>query len=321
MQHFDFDRKRDFGALIEDAFKVNLKYLGGLLKYLLIFVAPLMIASSIILAPLVLDFQTSFGAIAAGGGMDSPQAMLDAFSGLINWRLFLTMAIGLIAGPVGFLIVTGFYNHVREHRTEPDNQWMISFILGNLGKMIGLYLLLGILYFGLIIVFVFLLSMMVDTSGGSTQGIAAAVGMIFLVMVPFFCLITFLAVRISLSPIALVTDSEGITESIRTSWKLTKGSFWKIFGAIIVVSMAVGLLIGFVGMAIGAVLLIGGLPADSLGYVTTTQITNNLLNLLSVPFIYSILILMYYSFRPGKGGMEGMIDEIGADDFFGNNDE
>jgi len=98
-------------------------------------------------------------------------------------------------------------------------------------------------------------------------GALAPAGLVFLVLIP--CVI-FAAVRLIPVSAVIVAENRGPIAAIVRSWALTRGSFWKIFGFVIVVgivgavvSIVSDLLFGFIDLAIGqgksgVVSLLGG---------------------------------------------------------------
>jgi hypothetical protein len=315
METFDFDRKRDFGAIIEDSFKVGIQYLAPMLKYLLIFVAPLVIINALVIGAWLKQYTSALEelmpVIMSGGGSDI-DTIMSIYGNLISWRPFVSMVIGIFTSSIAFLTVLGFYNHVRENNTIPEMQDMQKAIFSNLGRVIGQYLVLG-----LFIMLGFLAISLVI-------GIVASLGLNILTVllsiagVLFFIYAIF---KLMLAAIFLVTENQGIIESIRSSWSYTTGHWWKLFGGLIIVAMALGIGVSIVALALTSILSIAGMNPLSTSYLTASTVITNLFNLLTYPFIYAVPILLYYSLRPGraKGAAEDMIDQIGSDEFFGDN--
>lgn len=317
METFDFDRSRDFGALIEDAFKTGIKYIAHLLKYLLIFVGPLMVINAFIMGPWLQEYTTlvqEIIPILMSGGSGDVDSIMSMYSSLASWRLLAGMVVGIFSTSFAFLTVLGFYNHVREHNTLPEMQDIQSVIFGNLGKFIGLYIVTGLLIMLFFIAVALVLGIIGSLGFGTVAGIFGIAAFLFYIYAIF---------KLILSPVFMVTENQGIIESLRSSWAATTGIWWKVFGGIIIVAMAVGLAVGIVGAVLTSILAIGGMSPLSTSYLTASTVISNLLGLLTYPFVYAVPILLYYSLRPGKaaGGPDDMIDQIGADEFFGEEKE
>lgn len=316
MENLDFDRKRDFGALIEDAFKFGLKFVGPMLKFLLIFVGPLVVLNAFLIGNFMQGYMQMIQGAILGGGASDPTQILEMMSGLFGWRFFVGAIVGIIAGVVGFLTVVGFYNHVREHGTEPTMQDMQTAIFGNVGKLIGQYLVVVAAAIVISIVFsivVGILGGLLGSAGGAIAGILSIAFLVFAI---------YAGIKLSLGSTVLASTTEGIVESLRTSWAITTGHWWKIFGAFIIIAIALWLLMALVGGAFTAVLAMMGMNPLEGSFFTISSIVTGLLSLVTYPFLYAVPVLMYYSLTPGKakGGVDDMIDQIGADEFFGDND-
>ncbi|MEZ4687137.1 MAG: hypothetical protein R3B47_14030 [Bacteroidia bacterium] len=311
METFDFDRNRDFGALIEDTFKLGLRHIAPLLKYLVIFVGPLMVLNAFLMGAWMQGYMAMVQEVMAGG-MDDPTAVLTQFSGLFGFRFFLGMVVSLVAVAVTYLLVLGYYNYQRENNAEPSMQDIQNAIFSNIGRLIGFYFVFGLLFSVGFAVLAFIVVLLAS--------ISSALSAILMIGLGVFALYAY--VKLALAPIILITEGKGIMDSLRTSWELTTGHWWKLFGGIIIVSLAVGLLVAVVSGAISAILAITGMSPLSSSYLTTSTVISNLISLVGYPFNLGVPILMYYTLRPGraKGGADDMIDQIGADEFFGDNE-
>lgn len=305
MENLDFDRKRDFGSLLEDSFKYGFQFLGSLLKYLLIYVGPLVIATGLVLGSWMQEYtqfmqEELMGAIQSGnGGADLAMQIVDQFSG---WRFAVGMVLSAIASILGMLIVAVFFQTYRVENREPTADEMQQGVLSHLGKGLGVYILFIL---GLIVV-VAVLAGIVSLLGG-IGGIFAFVG---------YLAVIYIGVRLSLVIPALVSAEMTVMDALKTSWKISPGKFWYIFGGVVIISLALGLLVGLVGLAVASILSLAGISALSTTYHTATQVISGLLGLLSYPFLYGLISLAYFTLKPGqaKGGATDLIDAIGQED-------
>jgi hypothetical protein len=115
--------------------------------------------------------------------------------------------------------------------------------------LVAVSLLIALVTFVVIVVSVTVAALLVAVGGagfallGVPLAIAGVLGAIYL------------SVRLSLAPCALVLEKVGVRDSLRRSWTLVKGDWWRVFG----ISVLTFLIAGFVGVLIQA-------PFELFGY-------------------------------------------------------
>lgn len=77
-------------------------------------------------------------------------------------------------------------------------------------------------------------------------GLAAAGILLALWLLALVPLYVWLAVKLCFGPVELVARSMGIGSAIASSWRLVRGSWWRILGILLVVAIVLGLLSGLV---------------------------------------------------------------------------
>jgi hypothetical protein len=151
---------------------------------------------------------------------------------------------------------------------------------------------------------------------GFTGGAPAAGG---LVVVAVLCLVLvwiWLGIRLVLATPALVLEDLGVVASLRRSWRLTPGLFWRIFGILFVS----GLLISIVQYVLSLAFQLGGMllgfAVGSMGTGQTTDVVAGVVTIgasvlgsllsgvVTQPFMAAVLALIYTDARIRKEGFD-----------------
>jgi hypothetical protein len=102
----------------------------------------------------------------------------------------------------------------------------------------------------------------------------------------------YVAVRFTVASQAAVLERQGVTDSLRRSWNLVEGNWWRVFGIVIVVTILVGVLETIAGRVVGAI------AGDVLG----TGLSTAVVGILIQPIQAIALTLLYYDLRIRKEG-------------------
>lgn len=181
---------------------------------------------------------------------------------------------------------------------------------GMIPRLVGLCL---ILFIPVVIVFAALITLIIVAFD---QGSNFAGGVGIFAMVIALVAMAYVGVRLALATPALVLEELGVMRSLRRSWALTAGRFWRTLGVLFVASMIVGVVqqvLGFgfqlVGAALGVAFTstIGGDGSDvALAAVVfgVTIIGTLLASLLAQPFLAAVGALLYTDARIRKEGFD-----------------
>lgn len=197
----------------------------------------------------------------------------EAFATLVVWSIggiflqyFLFRTISLSATIVA---VGDAYQNER-----PDWRRVLSATLPHLPALLGWALLSGVLL----------------------------LGSIFLLLIPclglfiWLSLLIFLSVRLLLVPQVVIAERVGLFQALGRSWELTKGTFWRAFGAVVlfvVLLSVIALLVTTMANALAA-----GLFGESAGVtVAVAQGISTLAGLLTTPLAYIGFTLLYYDYQ------------------------
>ena len=179
-------------------------------------------------------------------------------------------------------------------------------------------LLIGIIEF-VVIVLVLLVFMIpfflvvVNTASArsydsASAGIGGALSIIFLMIVALIVVACFFTVKFAFTSSAVVLEGLGPVDAIKRSWSLSKGSFWRILGRILLIGVVIGLISSVLGAVVGAILGVGASAADSVGMlVAFSAFVSALLSAVVIPVQSSFYTLMYLDERMRKENLAPMI--------------
>lgn len=127
--------------------------------------------------------------------------------------------------------------------------------------VIGTQLLTGLLLGGLLLAGYLVIAVVVAVSvagsfGDGGSGAAGVLGIVFAVLLGLALVagVLFFTVRLSLAPSATVLERTSPGTAIGRSWRLVRGSWWRVFG----ITLLVGVIVGMVQQIVQYVLLIIG---------------------------------------------------------------
>jgi hypothetical protein len=125
-----------------------------------------------------------------------------------------------------------------------------------------------------------------------------------------------LGVRLALATPALVLEDLGIVRSLRRSWGLTSGLFWRTFGILAVSSLLIGIVqyilslvlqIGGMLLAMAAASMLAGNGSDAAAGVAAVAASAGggiVSGILTQPFIAAVTALLYTDSRIRKEGFD-----------------
>lgn len=145
-----------------------------------------------------------------------------------------------------------------------------------------------------------------STDFDSAASIIVAVLAVLVVVVVAFVLATFVGVKMSLAPAALVLENLSVIESMKRSWSLTRGFFWRILGIMLLAQIIVGIIAGMVGNILGIVqaVALASAPGAWGVVVAVGAFIISLLQAVTVPFTAAVTALLYIDTRMRKEGLD-----------------
>lgn len=316
MQATPFQAPLGLGQLLDRVFRLYRLRFGKLVLTAAIFFVPLAVFSALLLGVAMSSY---FGLLF--NAMDLPTLDEEAIfraSGTTIGLSLLVAGVALILGGLAFLAtlaqadasVNGKELSVRASVRAGLSRFWAFVGLSLLTALITTGVVLAIYFGAIIVVLIFAgliagLSALTEGSGFVAVGavllmVALVFGLIFVMLLP----IAFLTTRWFVAPVVILTERCGPVSALRRSWRLTEGSFWRLFGLLIlmavlnsvVLSLPLSLIQFFAVILLTSQMLgaVNGVLAG-LGY---------LVSILWYPFLALTLVLVYYDLRVRKENLD-----------------
>nr|WP_284290087.1 hypothetical protein [Angustibacter aerolatus] len=201
---------------------------------------------------------------------------------------------------------------------KPSVGEVVRRMLPRVWAVIGVSLLSGFVLLALYAV-VALPAVLLFVAGSTVGGVVAVlVGLLVLVLLG-----PFLWVRLAFAGPALLLENIGVWASLRRSWRLSVGSWWRCFGILLLTAIIAGAVGGLVtapfaviGSVLGAVSATNadvslstsqviGTVLQNLGSVVATTIT--------APFSAAVVALLYIDLRMRREGLDVALARAAAE--------
>ncbi|MGV8151977.1 MAG: glycerophosphoryl diester phosphodiesterase membrane domain-containing protein [Candidatus Nanoarchaeia archaeon] len=211
----------------------------------------------------------------------------DYLSGVQKSLYFLFLVISLIFSLMLSVIVIYFSVYSK------DGKMSFSYAFRNSIKYLGRYVGITLMYILFVILGLIGLGLIILINLGLWNSSITSIKVLLVIFDILFAIAIFLfaiyaGVRLYFSYYAAFMENKGVIDSIKKSWSISKGKFWKIFGNLLLFFLIVICML----IALSAVFFILGIAMSpfvkdqfSLGY----NFAMDILNLISST-IYSILI-------------------------------
>ncbi|MFP4435835.1 MAG: glycerophosphoryl diester phosphodiesterase membrane domain-containing protein [Chloroflexaceae bacterium] len=185
--------------------------------------------------------------------------------------------------------------------------------LGRMAALVGATLVLALIFlvvFGLLSGC--LIGIIVAMSAGAGQNesgsIFLAVFMFFGILGMFFLtlLITaFFIVRLMFFPQMIVLEKHGPLDGLSRSWQLVRGSFWRVLGTVLLISLLVQILVIIPGLISGGVIgFVFSDPQDFAIQQSLSTLVGYITQILFLPISIIAYTLLYYDLRVRKEGYD-----------------
>lgn len=311
-ESFSFPQPLGVGELIDRAFRLYRKRFGILLLTAAILLIPYAIISGLTMGSAMvgyIDLIENIGSQAP----DSPEELFTemglpfmSFMGTI----FLISILGLLVNGLATLSLT------RQEIAGLNDEKMtvmqgLRAGLNRLGSYIGLIFLGIAAFIGVLLIFGLIVGLFaLLTSGGGGGSDAAIAGGVVGFMCLYFILILvaiYFAVRWSVVIPVMVEQKLGPIDSLRTSWRLTNGNFWRTFLFSIVLSILGAIIVSVPAAIISqlGLLLLGQLENMFVMQSVSTAVSS-LFSVVWIPLYTTAYLMYYYDLRVRNEGFDLM---------------
>lgn len=304
-------RQLGLGELLDESFKLFRSNFIAFVAMTALVMVPYQIINYLIQLP----FQDAVAGLAPqlqGQNPFATQTPFELFGGLVFWYLGL-IGVALLYAVLFQPLLEGALTHaISERFLGNPSSVGASFGAGlrRIPALVGARLipvLLGSVLFGAIIA-IFALGLLalsrnlVDGSGSSTASIVALGSAGVLLLLGLSVIAGLLFIRILFTAQCIMVEGLGPWQSIKRSWNLTGGYFWRTLGYVIVIGLLV-----FVLTALPTALFsapIGLLGLDRRLQLLLTTIVSTLVTVVATPFSLITYTLMYFDLRIRKEGYD-----------------
>ena len=240
------------------------------------------------------------------------------FSGILSTFVgsFASQVVGLLLTALATTILTGLLivavsRSVLGRIATPGEVWERT--RGRILPLIGQTLLITlitivadiiILVIGVVLIVIIAASVTGPDPGAGAIVITLLAALALTVIV--FIAAAFLVVRLSLAPAALMLENTGVVEGIGRSWALTRGSFWRVLGILVLAGLITGIVNGMLSFGLGLIfgVVALGLPAAQPLVTALTMLLTSILSALVLPFTAAVTALTYIDLRMRGEGLD-----------------
>ncbi|WP_127131845.1 glycerophosphoryl diester phosphodiesterase membrane domain-containing protein [Georgenia sp. SYP-B2076] len=236
-------------------------------------------------------------------GAATPEALGAISAGSVLGYLFSSLAISIASVVLTGLLIISVSQSVIGRVVSAKELW--EHAKGQAWRLIGLTLLLTLLSIALVAVVGVVIALLIAGVSASGSGAGAAVaGLVgFLLVLAALVVAAFFTVRLGIAAPALMLERTGIIPSIRRSWSLTSGNFWRIFGALALAAIIVTIITSVLTIPISVVTAFLG-PQAVVASAIVTYVLSAVVSALTTPFFSAVLALVYVDVRMRKEGLD-----------------
>ena len=134
----------------------------------------------------------------------------------------------------------------------------------------------------------------------ASTGLGVGVGI--LLGIAALVLVVWVSIRLLLAPVALMLETAGVVTSMRRSWTLVRGAWWRTFGIYLLGSILAGIVSSVLAVPftiVGAILSLGSIQNGTLplGYTLSVSLATLVSSIVVIPFTSGIVSLLYIDRR------------------------
>lgn len=291
----------ELGDVVGGALKIYRARFGLFLKLL---VMPFLISALV-----VIGYSVAVGAMVAGNprGIQNGTLSGPLVAATVIFYLVMIALSLLVYVYQGRTVIAGL--DLATGRTEPTSANLAERTTGLFGRLVMLVLLsLGL---GLAVGMVFVLALVpLAMTSGTSREPGPGVGLAMLLLFVFYLGLIWLSVKLTYVNPVMAEERAGAWDSLKRSFQITKGAFWKTLGYQIVLALILGVtamipyfVVLFSAMGLADSGRGGAVPAGALAGMVIGLVLLFAVVILVVPYQYLYTTLMYLSRTREQAGV------------------
>lgn len=229
--------------------------------------------------------------------------------GFASTYLLAAVASVLLTGP----IIVAVSEAVMGRRTSLGQVWQRSRRL--LPRLFGASVLVSLLTFVMSAIAIALSGLVLMWIGSALM--ENVVGSLLMLAMPLLWLAIYaasiwVAVRFILAPPVIMLEHAQTLASLRRSWHLTRGQFWRTFGIILLTGVIVSAIVGILGVPFGWLITLLSMDAPRAG-ATVALVGAGLATTVVLPFVSAVVSLIYIDIRMRTEGLDVILAQQAAE--------
>lgn len=240
----------------------------------------------------------------------STWSLVAMYGGALLTYAGTTLVTGLLTAVVGMAVLG--------HKLSPAQAW--AAVKDRIGAVVGLALLQLLIFFGLTLVILVVgvvglfLGLFLAVSGNQTVGVIVIALSVVLGFLGGLALASWIYVRLYLAMPVVVLERLGVGASLARSWRLTRGSWWRVFGIVLVATLLIGLVGGLLSTPFSLVAAIPSIFAPGEAWAAVAAgaliyVGDVLISSVTAPFTVGVATLLYVDLRMRREGLDLRLHE------------
>jgi hypothetical protein len=277
------------GDIIDRAFRIYRARFKPMIQTALLLLVPFAVISG------VLSYFVNAQALAAAEDIDAVGSLASVMGSLML-ALFGWLVQGLAELALTFQAQAALRDDVLEPRVA------LSAAGARIVSWLGMSLLRGLAFVGLILITVAPTLLLSLVGGESAAAAFGALCMLGLAMLAVVALAVILQTRWVVATPALVIEELGATASLGRSWELTRGKFWRSFAVLLVLFIISFLVLSLPSMVISWIALFAA--TDTALWSAIGSAFGTILTAFFAPLTAATYLVLYYDLRVRRENLD-----------------
>lgn len=223
--------------------------------------------------------------------------------GNIGTTLIQTIATAILTG----LLIVAVSRSVLGRMATPSDVWART--KSRVWALIGQSFLTSFILMGFLTISIFIsvgLVWLLWTLTSDSSIVTLFIVLTFIVLTLLIVSVSaMLWVRMSMAPAVLILENTGVISAIKRSWQLTRGSFWRVLGILLLSTFIVSTVSGMVGGALGSIIGFVGVMVGMVSLFTAISVVlSSIISAFVLPFSAAVIALTYIDLRMRREGLD-----------------